>query len=218
MNGKRKKGETMSLVLKSEALGELGANCYLVFDEATKEALVIDPGEYNEELESMLEDNEIKELKYVLLTHGHFDHILGAEKLLKNYGGKLAIGKEDEICLTDNRFSLISYFGGSKPDLKADILLTGGDELDFAGRKIKVLHTPGHTKGGVCYLLEKMLFTGDTLFKNSIGRFDFPGGDFETIISSVRKLVKLDSSLIVLPGHGEKSTIEKEKNGNPYCR
>lgn len=208
----------MSLKIKCIPLGFMQANCFVVFDEESKEAFAVDPGEYNSELENLLLQNGIEKLKYVLLTHGHFDHIYGTKKLIEHFGGKLVIHKEDEICLTNKAFSLASPLALGEPCTMADILVSDGDFLPFAGEEICVIHTPGHTKGGVCYKICNMLFTGDTLFAGTIGRSDFPGGNYSTLISSVRKLACLEGDLTVFPGHGDCSTLEKERLINPYCK
>lgn len=204
--------------MKCTPLGYMQANCYLVFDEKTKEAFVVDPGEYNNQLEKMLKENGVEKLSYVLLTHGHFDHIYGTKKLLENFGGKLVIHREDEICLTNKAISLASPLAVGEVAEKADITVKDGDKLPFAGADITVIHTPGHTKGGVCYKFSDMLFTGDTLFAGSIGRSDFPGGNMLTLLNSVKKLVELEDNLNVYPGHGDFSTVEEERRSNPFCR
>lgn len=207
----------MELTLKSLKLSPMQTNCYLVFDEE-KNAFVVDPGEYNEALENMLKENKIEKLSYILLTHGHYDHILGTKKLLENFGGKIVIHEEDEVCLSDKRYRRSSPFASGEAADKADILVKDGDKLAFGEKEITVIHTPGHTKGGVCYLLSDMLFSGDTLFKGTIGRSDFLGGDYRTLLSSVGKLTELDGDYNVYPGHEAFTTLEKERKSNPYCQ
>ncbi len=208
----------MALILKSIKLSCMQTNCYLVFDSEKKNALVVDPGEYNQALENMLKENKIEKLDYILLTHGHFDHILGTKKLSDNFGGKIVIHKDDEICLRDKTYSLSSPYASGEAVCKADILVADGDKLPFASRDITVIHTPGHTKGGVCYLLENMLFSGDTLFKGTVGRSDFPGGDYKTLLSSAAKLTRLEGNYNVYPGHEDFTTLEEERWSNPYCQ
>ncbi|MGN0467883.1 MAG: MBL fold metallo-hydrolase [Acutalibacteraceae bacterium] len=209
----------MSIEIYSVALTCMESNCYLLLDSVSKKALIVDPGDYCAKLENMLKEHGVEKLEYILLTHGHFDHIMGAQKLQENYGGKIVIGKEDEICFTDKMYSLIENVSQDAVlPKKADITVNDGDVLDFAGRKIEIIHTPGHTKGGICYKIDKMLFTGDTLFDCSIGRTDFPGGDYKELISSVGKLTALEGNYAIYPGHGIETSLESQRWNNPYIR
>lgn len=194
------------------------ANCYILKDEKSGDALVVDPGAYNNRLEAMLRQEGITELRYILLTHGHFDHIIGVSDLQKSFGGKVVIHKADESCLWNGMESLASYFGEIQHEDKADVLVGEGDELSFGDEKIRVMHTPGHTKGCVCYIIRDMLFSGDTLFKGSIGRTDFPSSDEGEMLSSLRRLVKLEGDYRVLPGHEQETTLSQERKFNPLLK
>lgn len=197
------------MIVKSMIAGIYEENCYFVIDEATKETVIMDPGGSEEKLEKELLALGAK-VKYILLTHGHFDHVGGVDYLAEKFNAPVYIHKlEEEYMEKDN-----TVFGSIK---KIDGYLKDGDILDFANTTIKVFHTPGHTKGGVCLLIDDKLFTGDTLFQGSIGRSDFIGGSYSDLINSIKtKLLVLDKNTEVYPGHGPKSTIGYEYNNNPF--
>ncbi len=204
------------LELKIFSPGMVYANCYIVKDEESGDAFVVDPGSYTKRLEAVLSEMKIEKLRYILLTHGHFDHIEGVKKLKENYGGEIVIHSEDADCLHDKKKSLASKFFFIQNDVTADKLVYDEDTLSFGDGEIKVVHTPGHTVGSVCYLLSDMMFSGDTLFRNTIGRTDFPGGSFEQIKKSLQKLSLLEGDYKVYPGHDVSTTLIAEKKRNPY--
>jgi glyoxylase-like metal-dependent hydrolase (beta-lactamase superfamily II) len=197
-------------------VGMLQANCYIVNDERSPEALVIDPGAEGSKIQKELEQRGLQ-IKYMVNTHGHNDHI-GANRFLKEAtGAPLLIHEADAAMLTDPNLNLSVEFGLKYDKPAADRLLHDGDELEMGNLKFKILHTPGHTPGGICLVTEGVCFSGDTLFDGSIGRTDLPGGSFKEIIGSIgSKLLTLDDNTIVYPGHGPQTTIGREKNSNPY--
>lgn len=201
------------MIIKSLITGMYGANCYILIDETSRETVVIDPGTDAQKVHEIVASENGK-LKYILLTHGHFDHTTDVEKLLNmyNYDVKVAIGKEDNEMILKK----VQYFGPF-PEGGADVLLNDGDEIKFGNNTVKCIHTPGHTPGGMCFLVGERLFSGDTLFYRSVGRTDFQGGSYEAIISSVKnKLMILPDETVVYCGHGQKTTIGTERVLNPF--
>ncbi|MCR5301618.1 MAG: MBL fold metallo-hydrolase [Lachnospiraceae bacterium] len=197
-------------------LGMVETNCYFVYDEDTRECVVIDPAKNG--LYDKLAGNGF-EVKAILLTHGHFDHIMGVHELTKKSEAKLyALAAEDELCR--NSYLNASEQIGRPYTVEPDVLLTDGDEFEIGEMKFKVIATPGHTLGSCCYYLESMkwLFSGDTLFCGSIGRSDLPTGNGKQIMESVGMLVDtFDEDVKVYPGHGDTTTIGYEKTHNPFC-
>lgn len=197
-------------------VGQIEANCYIVFDDETKEGMVIDPGDEGERIYQEIEKNNLH-VKYIVDTHGHGDHIGANQYLKEKTQAELLIHLEDAPMLTDAAKNLSIYMGYQINKPAADRMLKDGDILEIGKEKFTVLHTPGHTRGGICLYSGDICFTGDTLFQYSIGRTDFPGGSYEEIINSIKsKLLTLDDETIVFPGHGPKTTIGNEKKNNPF--
>lgn len=196
--------------------GPLQANCYLLYDKEGGEAVIIDPGYNGKEFIEILNKKNLK-LKYIILTHGHGDHIGGVAELLSTFKTELLIHKDDEEMLTDKIKSGTVIIGYPDVNVSATVFIKDGDELSLGDEKLIIIHTPGHTKGGVSILTGNKLFVGDTLFFGSVGRTDFPGGSFEELKNSIQnKLFTLSEDVIVYPGHGGATTIKREKNSNPY--
>ena len=207
------------MIIKSIPIGFIAANCYLLIDENSREAAVVDPGRYTDSLEKMIKDNGVTRLKYILATHGHFDHIMGIPELKKRYGGQVMIHAQDAACLESAEKSCAQSATARRFEPShADILLNDGDEIKLGDTVIKVLHTPGHTPGGVCFIFDDVILTGDTLFNGTVGRTDFPGGDFDVLMESMKKLASLKVDYRVFPGHNESTTLEEQKRFNPYLR
>jgi len=193
-------------------------NCYFIIDEISKKCIVVDPADEFDVIVQKLTDKGLTVDK-IFLTHGHFDHMMALERLREYTGAKLYIGKEDNELLLDVDKSLMSFYGGvHTPCRSADVLLNDNDTIDFCGHTIKVMHTPGHTKGSVCYLIGTDMISGDTLFRGSIGRYDFYGGDYQTILSSLERIKALDTDYKIYPGHGASSKLSYEKEYNLYMR
>lgn len=197
-------------------VGELQENCFILFDE-NKDAFVVDPGGSSENIIEAIDKNELN-IKYILLTHGHFDHVGAVAALVKKYKAPVYMSKEDRAFLESPKEVRASAFGMQIEAADVDVFVKEGDEIPFSEGTIKVIETPGHTLGSVCYLFENYLFAGDTLFNGSIGRTDFPESDHSLMIESLKKLKKLDDEIYVLSGHGPESQISYEKMTNPYLR
>lgn len=202
------------------AVGNIGANCYFVVNEDTREAFCIDPGDDSKKLYEFMIKKDLK-VCGILLTHGHADHISAANELKKNSGNvPIYAAKEEAEVLADPALNLTTMFGYTVK-LKADHLLKDGEILMLAGTKIQCILTPGHTKGGMCYYLEEeqIVFTGDTLFCGSIGRTDFPTGSYAQLEQSIKeKLYTLPNNTQVYTGHDSPTTIGHEKKHNMFVR
>ena len=196
------------------------ANCYLITDESTGESLLIDPGSYGDRQRDFIKSQGIESLKYILLTHGHFDHMIGVERFRNAFGGEVVIHQNDKDKISSAVGSLYSRFEREIPfaEATADITVKDGDRLPFGGGEIEVIHTPGHTKGCVCYKIGDCLFTGDTLFRGSIGRTDFPDSNQNEMLASLKKLYSIEGDFKVYPGHEGTSTLSYEKQTNPYMK
>ncbi|MCP3876061.1 MAG: MBL fold metallo-hydrolase [Desulfobacteraceae bacterium] len=206
------------MIIKKLEVGPIMANCFILGCESTKEAVVIDPGDDADRILMELSKSELK-VKYLLNTHGHFDHV-GANKRMKEVtGAELAIHPDDEPMLEELSNSALMFGLSAENSPPADFLLNEGDDITFGEITLKVIHTPGHSKGGVCLYTKGHLFAGDTLFAGSIGRTDLAGGDYDTLISSIKeKLLGLDDDTKVYTGHGPETTIGNEKRMNPFLR
>lgn len=203
--------------IKSMTLGMVATNCYLIINKETKEALLVDPADNALRISNVIEENGCT-LKAVLLTHGHFDHIMALNDLKKKYNVPVYAHEEEEDVLKQSSLNM-SGMVGQIYTTQADIYVKDGEHLKLAGLDVIVLHTPGHTKGGACYYFpeEKVLMSGDTLFHCSIGRTDFPTGSMSQLVRSVKEqLFVLPDDVQVYPGHDSVTSIGYEKQYNPF--
>lgn len=205
------------MILRVLEVGAFAANCYIVGCPKTREGVVIDPGAEGPQILRAVEDENI-EVKYIINTHGHVDHVGGNADIKEATGAPLLIHREDgEMCRKPH--ASLSIFAGKIKLSEPDRLLEEGDELDVGTLTFRVIHTPGHTRGGISLLVDNAVFTGDTLFAGSIGRTDLPGGSYRQIIASIKeKILPLPPGTLVYPGHGPASTVEEEKGTNPFLR
>ncbi|CAG7587466.1 Hydroxyacylglutathione hydrolase GloC [Peptoniphilus tyrrelliae] len=197
-------------------VGELQENCFVLFDE-NKDAFVVDPGASSDIIIEAIEKNTFN-IKYILLTHGHFDHVGAVAGLKKKFNAPVYLHKNDKNFLENPKEVRESAFGLQIESANVDVFVKEGDEIPFSDDYIKVIETPGHTLGSVCYLFKNYLFAGDTLFNGSIGRTDFPESDHSLMIESLKVLKELDDEIYVLSGHGPESQMNYEKMSNPYLR
>ena len=199
----------------SEKFGSMDNNCSLIIDEKTNQSALVDCNEFSQKMIDMIGDTD---LKYILLTHGHFDHIIGVKSVKEKYGAQVVISKEDEPMLNSSKLSLAAFCNATQNNVDADIIVKDGDEITLGEIKIKVMATPGHTSGSVCYIAENCIFSGDTLFYCSCGRTDFPSGSPEQMMSSLQKLKALDGDYKVYTGHNNLTTLDFERKNNPYMK
>ena len=198
------------MVIKTYPLGSLQTNCYIVIDEETNKAVIIDPGA---EANYLIKEIEVLgiEIDKILLTHCHFDHNGAVKELKEKFNCKVYINKDEEEYMEIDSTGIF----GKLP--KFYEYVNEGEIINSGNLNFKVIFTPGHTKGGTCYLIDDSIFTGDTLFNGSIGRTDFLGGSYNDLISGIEsKLMILDDNITVYPGHGPKTSIGYEKNRNPF--
>lgn len=200
--------------IKRIDLGFGRCNTYIIFDEKSGDGVMVDPGGFAEKL---IAETAGVNIKYIILTHAHFDHIGALEKVAQITGAPVVAYEDEAASLTDVKYNLCSLAGVPENKKGADITVSDGETLQVGDVMLKFIHTPGHTKGCMCFFAgEKDLITGDTLFAGSIGRTDFEGGSFDVIKKSLAKLCELDDDVKIYPGHGEESTIGFEKMTNPY--
>ena len=207
------------MIFKTLPVGDLQANCYLVGCEETKEAVVIDPGGSEEAVLKMIREAGVK-VTAIVNTHAHCDHIGANARIHEVTGAPIAIHESEATFLTDPALNGSAFFYAT-PMLSppADRLLHDGDGIEIGSEMLTVLHTPGHSPGGISLVLADCVFTGDTLFRASIGRTDLPGGSYETLMHSIREgLMALDDDVRVYPGHGAVSTIGWERRHNPWVK
>lgn len=194
--------------------GFSASNTYIIYDEKSNDGVMVDPGDV---AELLIKESVGLSIKYIIITHAHFDHIGALEKVAEKTGAKVVIYKDEANSLTDASYNLAKLAGVPENKKEADIVVEDGEELTVGEIRLKFIHTPGHTKGGMCILVgEKDLITGDTLFCGSIGRTDFPGGSYAVLMKSIDRIARLGDDVKIYPGHGEESTIGFEKMTNPY--
>jgi len=198
-------------------VGPLACNCYVVGDDATKEAIVIDPGGDASALIEVLVELELR-VTAIVATHAHFDHLIAAEAVRAHTGAPFYMHRDDRPLLDWFQESALMFLGmetGPPPEVDND--LSEGDLLKAGAAELTILHTPGHSPGSVVLVGDAAVFSGDTLFAGSVGRTDLPGGDTQTLIDAVKhKLFTLGSDLAVYPGHGPATTLERERASNPF--
>ena len=195
--------------------GPIQVNTYVVYDEESRKAFIVDPGGYDKRISDKIKELGL-DLQYIILTHGHGDHIGGVEGMRRDFPGIQVVANVNEDMLLDAaKNDSMSLFGKSMV-VNVDKWVDDFDTMKVGNMELLFLYTPGHTKGGMCILTEGHLFSGDTLFYRSIGRTDFPGSSYSDMENSLFKLRKLDGDYKVYPGHGMPTTLDFERKYNPY--
>lgn len=203
------------MIIKSIVVGPLQVNCFIIADELSKESIVIDPGDEPDRIIGIIKDNGLT-VKYILCTHGHFDHVGAVSDIKKETGAEVLI-HEDELTIYNAARDMAAFWGYDIDPLpEPDKFVKDGDTVTIGKLSFNVLHTPGHSPGGICLYGNGILMTGDTLFEGSVGRTDFYGGDMEKLKASFKRLMSLPNETKVLPGHGGETTIGKEKMENMF--
>lgn len=205
------------MIVKNIVVGPLESNCFIIGDEISRKAIVIDPGDEPDRILETLRTSGLT-LEYIICTHAHFDHVGAVSEIKKETGAEVIIHK-DELDLYRAAGDIAASLGydiGGLPD--PDRLVHEGDEISVGTIIFKVLHTPGHSPGGICLFGEGLVITGDTLFAGSVGRTDFYGGDMDKLKQSFQKLMSLPLETRVLAGHGPNSTVGRERSGNFFSR
>ncbi|MEW6184821.1 MAG: MBL fold metallo-hydrolase [Thermodesulfobacteriota bacterium] len=203
------------MIIQGMVVGPIQANCFILGCEQTREAVVIDPGDEARRILGALQKQGL-ELKYIINTHGHFDHV-GANKAVKEATGAPILIHQGDAPMLAHLSASAGVWGMRAQDCPPDRLLEDGERISFGQITLEVIHTPGHSPGGISLYTPKVLFVGDTLFAGSIGRTDFPGGDYDLLISAVRnRLFVLGDDIQVFPGHGPSTTIGNERKFNPF--
>lgn len=205
-------------MIKKIITGNFGVNLYIVYDDKNKVCSIIDPGTFDLNAIKFIESKNLK-VEYIILTHGHGDHLLGVLKFKEKYKAKVIASKAERELLSNANLNFSNRMIGEEIIINPDIYVKENDIIFFGDIKLRVIETPGHTKGGICLLYDDILFSGDTLFFESVGRCDLFGGNFKQIVKSINdKLMVLSDDVIVYPGHGTETTIGYERDNNKLIR
>ncbi len=201
--------------IENIVVGQLDVNCYIVAGESSPDAIVIDPGDEFERIAGLLDDKGLRP-GYIVFTHAHYDHVCAAGELKSRYGAPIVMHEEERDTYRMTKELCMSWGFGEEDFPPAGMVVKDGGEIVLGDLAFRVIHTPGHTPGSICLYGGKALFTGDTLFKGSVGRTDLPGGSTDMLMASLRKISSLPPETRVFSGHGEETTIGEELKNNPF--
>ncbi|GAB4181952.1 MAG: MBL fold metallo-hydrolase [Calditrichia bacterium] len=205
-------------IIEKYEVGSFGVNNYLVYHPETRHAILIDAGDDLKPVIARIEQESLK-VSHLINTHGHLDHIFGNQEIKERYNTNICIHEAEAEALTDPKVNLSVFMGLHVVSPPADILLKDNQTLQIEELELKIIHAPGHSAGGIAILCENYLFCGDIIFYGSIGRTDFPGGDYQGLISNIKsRILTLDDHIILFPGHGPETTIGEERRSNPYLQ
>ncbi len=196
-------------------VGHLRTNCYIIKDKDTGKMAIIDPGYRSKLIEEVIENNK-ENIEYILLTHGHFDHIFEVKKYSAMSGAKIVMGAKESDFPNDCELNLSKDFRKKPEVFSSDILLEDGQTIKLGNTEIKAIHTPGHTRGSMCYIIDNNIFSGDTLMKDTIGNTGFVTGSMDDMKKSLKKFLDLKEDYFIYSGHGDKTTLNYEKSNNMY--
>ena len=205
------------MILEKIVESRMGENTYVVGDESTKKCIVVDPGANFIDIMNFVKRKNLS-IEYIVLTHGHGDHITNVLKLKEATNAQVVAHQDEREILLDKKKNLSASLPSNTVELDADIYVKDNDTLKVGDMKLKFIHTPGHTPGSMCIKIDKHMLTGDTLFAGSIGRTDFYGGDFKKMEKSLKRVKNQDDDIDIEPGHGPNSNIKIEKMTNPFMR
>jgi len=203
--------------IRKIVVGQLGVNCYIISDDSSSQALIIDPGDEPEKIIEFIDAFGLQP-KYILFTHAHYDHVCAAKELHDQYNAVIVMHEQEKITYRSTAKRCISWGYDPEDFPEPERLVKDNDTISMGAISFKVIHTPGHTQGSICILVENTLFSGDTLFKGSVGRTDLPGGDFGLLSQSLKKLTLLLPQTRVLCGHDGETSIAKEMRDNPFLK
>jgi len=203
------------MILETFIVGPLQVNCYLIADEKTLTGIIVDPGDEPDRIIELTKDLKVN-IQYILCTHGHFDHIGAVGEIKDVFGAKIILHKEDLVVYQNSYKIALTWGLSAEEQPMPDLLISEGEIIQLDGLMLNIINTPGHTPGSICAIGNGFILTGDTLFAGSIGRTDFPGGDYKKMGNSFRRLMSLDRNLKIFPGHGPFSTIGQELATNPF--
>lgn len=201
--------------IETVTVGQLDTNCYIVFDEKSREAIIIDPGDEPDKIRTYIDARKLRPT-HIIFTHAHYDHVCAVKELKETYQAKVVMHEAETQTYDETKKRCMSWGYDADDFPPPDLTVKEEDEVRVGKTCFRVIHTPGHTPGGICLHGGNILFAGDTLFSGSVGRTDLPGGNMGDLLQSLKKLIRLDPSTRVLCGHDEETTIGFEMRSNPF--